>query len=236
MRGLNLPADHLLVGKSFGFTDHFVRKDTALWTTTAVSTGTATVQDLPGGVMNLTPASTNNDAVYLTTASKLFRILNGRPIQFSNRVSFTQAATDKANIFIGLVDAAGAGILVDGNAGPKTNFSGAAFFTQGGSTNWQVIYSDGTTQFKAELSATNTLNKTAAVAASSAFQLLECDIVPKTASLVDVIFKINGSTVYKFIDRPYANSAGAVACLGVKNGSANQQVVSFDDFSIYQAS
>jgi hypothetical protein len=240
MRGLLLPPQHLLLGKSFGFCDPFVSKDTTFWTTTATDTGAAVMTDAAGGVIQLQPSDgtvADNDEVYLQTTSEIFKIAAGKPISFASRVQFAQAATNAANIISGLADAPIANTLVDNGAGPKTSFSGAAFFCVDGGLNWNVIYSDGATQTKAELTATNTLNKTAAVAATAAsvFTLLEIDIVPKTSALVDVIFKINGSTVFKMMDRTYANATEMAAFVGAKNGSANQQVLNVDDVSAWQA-
>jgi hypothetical protein len=85
------------------------------------------------------------------------------------------------------------------------------------------------------LTATNSLNKQANVAGGAAYQLLEIDIVPKTSTLVDVVFKINGSTVYKMLDRTYANATEISGALGVKNGTAAQQTLKGDVFAAHQS-
>jgi hypothetical protein len=132
------------------------------------------------------------------------------------------------------MDAPIANAIVDNGAGPKTSFSGAAFYAYDGSVNWNVIYSDGSTQTKAELTASNSLNKQANVAGSAAYQLLEIEILPKTSTLLDVIFKINGSTVFKMLDRTYANATEMAIAFGAKNGSANQQVLNVDMVACHQ--
>jgi uncharacterized protein YunC (DUF1805 family) len=73
------------------------------------------------------------------------------------------------------------------------------------------------------------------LAASADFQLLEIDIVPKTSTLVDVAFRVNGATVYKMLDRTYANATEISAGLGVKNGTAAQQTLKADFFACHQS-
>lgn len=240
MRGLLLPPSHLFLGKSFGFSDSFVNKDTTFWTTTASDLGAAAMTDAIGGVIAISPSDgtvADNDETYIQSASEIFKIVANRPIAFAAHVQFAQAATNAANIIAGLADAPIANTLQDNGAGPKASFSGAAFYCRDGSVNWHVVYSDGATQTIAELTASNSLNKVAQVGAtaSGVFTLLEIDIIPKTATLCDVIFKINGSTVYKMLDRTYANATEMAAFFGAKNGTAAQQVLNVDDASAYQA-
>ena len=176
----------------------------------------------------------DNDEGYVAT-KEIFKIVNQKPIALAARTQFTQAATNAANMFVGLMNAMTANALRDDGAGPKADFSGAGFFAKDGSTSLFVIYSDGTTQTIAELTATNTINKTAYLAASADFQLLEIDIVPKTSTLVDIAFRVNGSVVYKMLDRTYANATEISAGLGVKNGTAAQQALKADLFVCNQA-
>lgn len=237
MKGLLVPDAALKLPSTFGVVDHFAGLNSAIWTSTLTDSGTAAVGDEVGGVLTLSPSdgtAADNDEAYVAT-KELFKIAAGKPISFEALCQFSQAATNAANVYAGLMDNVGANALQDSGAGPKSSFSGAGFFAKDGSTLWNVIYSDGSTQTIAELSATNSLNKQANTAASAAFQLLEIDIIPKTSSLVDVIFKINGSTVYKMLDRTYANATETSAMLGAKNGTAAQQAVKFDGVACNQA-
>lgn len=222
---------------TFGIIDHFTGLDTTKFSTTISDLGSVAVGDAVGGIVVITPSDASvadNDESYLQS-KEVYKIAAGKPIEFAARVQFTQAATNAANILVGLMDAPTANALQDNGAGPKASFSGAAFYAYDGSVNWNVIYSDGATQTKAELTASNSLNKTANVAGTaSAYQLLEIEIIPKTSTLVDVIFKINGSTVYKMLDRTYANSTEVAIALGAKNGSANQQVLNVDMVACHQ--
>jgi hypothetical protein len=53
--------------------------------------------------------------------------------------------------------------------------------------------------------------------------------------LVDIVFKINGSTVYKMLDRTYANATEISAAIGVKNGTAAQQALKADAVACHQS-
>lgn len=237
MKGLLATDAQLKMARTFGFTDHFDNLSATRWTSTTTDSGTVAVGDEVGGVVTLTPSDAtvaDNDEAYAST-KEIFKIASGKSIAVAALVQFSQAATNAANVFVGLMDAVAANAIVDNGAGPKTSFSGAGFFCKDGNVNWHVIYSDGSTQTIAELTATNSLNKQANVGGSAAYQLLEIDIVPKTSTLVDVVFKINGSTVYKMLDRTYANATEISGALGVKNGSANQQTLKCDAFACHQS-
>ena len=238
MKGLLLPP-HVLVGhESFGIHDHFTHKNTAQWTTTAPDTGTASIIDAAGGVIQLAPSDgtiADNDEVYLLSVNEIFRIAAGKPMAAEALIQFTQAATNAANVGFGFMDAVGANALQDNGAGPKATFSGAVIYCRDGSLNWHCCYSDGATQTIVELTAAASLNKRAMVAGGSAYQLLQIDIVPKTSTLVAVIFRIDGSTVCKMLDRTYANATESMLFAGAKNGTAAQQLVNVDMLSGFQA-
>jgi hypothetical protein len=236
MKGLLLPDAAGKFPRTSGFVDHFDGLNTARWTSVLSDSGTAAVGDEVGGVVTLSPSDgtvADNDEAYINT-KEIFKIAAGKPIELAALVQFTQAATNAANVYVGLMDAVGANALVDNGGGPKTSFSGAGFFCKDGSLNWHVIYSDGSTQTIAELTATNSLNKLANVGGGAAAQLLEISIIPKTSALVDVAFKINGSTVFKMLDRTYANATETSGALGVKNGTAAQQALKSDAFVCHQ--
>ena len=238
-KGLNLPVVVNDIGLYHGFIDHFPNKNTTFWTTTSADAGTAAMTDAAGGVILLTSGDgtpVDNDEVYLLTTNELFLFAAGKPLHHRARVQFAQAATNAANVWVGVMNAVAADALVDNGGGPKANFAGAGFYMKDGSVNWNVAYSDGTTQTLAELTATNSLTKTAQVGAtaSGVFTLLEVDVIPKTSTLCDVIFKINGSTVYKMMDRTYASATEMNYAVGVKAGTGVNQTMSVDAVACFQ--
>ena len=238
-KGLNLPEEAYEMDRVHGFAEHFPNKNTTFWTTTSADAGTAAMSDAAGGVIVLTSGDgtpVDNDECYLLTTNELFLFAAGKPLRLRARVQFAQVATNSANVFVGTMNAVAADALIDNGGGPRANFSGVCFYTRDGSVNWHAGYSDGTTQTLAELTATNSLAKTAAVAATAAsvFTLLEINVIPKTATSMDIIFSINGSIVYKMMDRTYASATEMMVALGVKAGSGANQLLSVDAVSCYQ--
>ena len=237
-KGLNLPQAVFDIQLYHGFVDHFSQYVSGdLWTLTSADSGTAAIGDAAGGIMTITGGdgtAADNDEAYLHTTKEIFLIAAGKPLHFRSLLKYTEVSTNTSNIIAGTMNAISANSLVDNGAGPKTDFSGAAFFKVDGGLNWNVIYSDGTTQTKAELTATNSLTRSAKLGASAAYQLLEIDIIPKTSTLVDVIFSIDGSTVYKMMDRTYASATEMMAGMGAKNGTTSNASVLVDAAACYQ--
>lgn len=222
----------LEAGLVFSVLDHFTFANTAAWTTTATDLGTAAVSDARRGILTLTASDgtvADNDEIYYFSKQEVFLIAAGEPISFKALVQFTEANTNAANIFVGFMNGVAADALVDNGGGPKANFSGAGFYKIDGELSWRVIYSDGTTRSVELLDASNKFTKNVNyVAGGSAYQLLEIDIVPKTSTLVDIMFKINGITVCKMTGKTFANATEMAAMFGVKNGSAHNQTLNVD--------
>lgn len=231
MKALNALDSLLKLALVHSIQDDFGWKDTVKWTSTATDSGTSLATDAAGGVMALVPSDgsvADNDEIYVQSSKETFKIADGKPISIGGYIQFTEANTDDANVFVGILDAPIADTLVDNGAGMKTSFSGAAFYKVDGGTRWQVIYSDGATQTIADLTATNTLNKVAQSAGGASYQLLEIDILPKTSTKVDIVFKIDGKVVYKMIDKTYASATEMAVAVGAKNGGANNESIKVD--------
>ena len=230
MRAIDLPDDILRATQQFGFMDDFLFEDTAQWTTTATDSGTSAIADAAGGIMVLAASDgtpVDNDEIYFSTIEQV-RIAANKPFIIGASIQFTEAATNAANVLFGCMNAVAANALQDNGLGPAANFSGAAFFKVDGSRNWRVIYSDGTTQTIAELTEVNSLRKQAELSGVAVYQHLSIDVIPKTSTLVDVIFKIDGSTVFKMLDRTFASATEASVVLGLKAGTAAAQTMNSD--------
>jgi hypothetical protein len=216
----------------FALLDHFLFANTAQWTTTATDLGSAAVGDARRGIMTLTASDgtvADNDEIYYFSSKEVFLIAAGEPIGLKTSIQFAEANTNAANIFVGFMNAPAADSLVDNGGGPRANFSGAGFYKIDGELNWRVIYSDGTTRTVEVLDATHKLLKgQARVAGGASYQTLEIVITPKTATLCDVIFDIDGVVVSKMTDRTFANATEMTMVYGVKNGSAHNQTLNID--------
>ena len=109
----------------FTIQDDFLRDvDSADWVTTLTDSGTASVGDAVGGVIALVPSDgtvADNDEAYIESANEVFKFAADKPLLFEARVQFTEAATNAANILVGLLDAVGANSLVDNGGGPPSS-------------------------------------------------------------------------------------------------------------------
>ena len=113
--------------------------------------------------------ATDNNEVMLRSTNESFLMADNRPIFGSVKIQFTEANTDDANVFVGFIDAAGANLLVDNGAGPKTTASGFGIFKVDGGTVWKCFSSKSTTQ---------TITASTTTAGGSAYQVLEVEFQP----------------------------------------------------------
>lgn len=214
----------------FDHCDHFIFLDTALWTVTASDLGGAAVGDAAGGILVVscsdgTPA--DNDETYVAT-KEIFKIGAGKAMHGRVALQFTEAATNAANVLVGFMDAMIANSLQDNGLGPKASFSGAAFYKVDGGRNWWVVYSDGATQEKVELTAAASLSRSAQQSGGAAYQTLEVVITPKNTTQCDVEFLIDGRCVYKMLDKTFANATEMSFGFGAKAGTAAAQTINVD--------
>lgn len=227
-KALHIPDDLLVRQQTVTFHDDFTADlDTNIWTTTASDSGTATVGDVSNGTLVLAPSDgtvADNDEIYVSLANEVFLFAANKPGYVAARIQFTEANTDDANVIFGVADAPIADTLVDNGAGPKASYSGAVFFKVDGSTVWQCENSISTTQ---------KTTTTTTTAGGSSFQLLEIEWRPKTSTLMDVIFKVDGVEVAKHVDQTYTSATEMKVFVGAKNGAGNNEsiVVDFIQFA-----
>lgn len=222
---------------AFGFVDHFIFEDTAMWTTVATDSGTTAVGDAVGGVISLAPSDVtvaDNDEVYLHSSSEVFIFANDKPIDFEVLINFTEANTDDANVFVGLADDVAADLIVDDGAGMKTSGSMVGFYKVDGGTNWNIIFSEGSNQQTAELTAVNSLTKTAVTSGGGVDQKLACQVRFLAGSRLEVIYKVDDKAVYKLTDLTYAGATEMAFCVGAKNGDTNNESIGVNYAACYQ--
>jgi hypothetical protein len=229
-KGLNLDDRLEQAILTHSICDDFYSEDTNTWTTTTGDGGTSTVGDSAGGVVALTPSDgtpLDNDEIYFLT-KEVYLFAAGKPIKMTSRVQYAEAATNAANVYVGLASGVAANFLVDNGAGPATSFSGCGFFKVDGGTRWNVMFSLGSTQNKVELTAGNSLNGVAQVAGGASYQKLEVEVVPTTSALCDVFFRIDDSVVYVMKDQTFTSATEMSAVYALKNGSATPETLNVD--------
>lgn len=217
----------------FTIQDDFLRDvDAADWVTTLTDSGTASVGDAVGGVIALVPSDgtvADNDEAYIESANEVFKFAADKPLLFEARVQYAEAATNAANVLVGLLDAVGANSLVDNGGGPPSSYSGAVFFKVDGGTRWQVETSNGTTQTTDDLSSTNVnnLSKKTQTAGGASYQTLRIEFMPYSSTNAYVSFFIDGVQVAQH-DYVFTSATEMQIGIGVKNGGANNETLNVD--------
>lgn len=233
-----LPWEVLNAHRVHGIFDDFDRDvDAAEWVSTLTDSGTASVGDAAKGILALVASDgtvADNDEAYIESPNETFLFAAGKAIAFGALVQFTEANTDDANVFVGLLDAVGANTLVDDGAGPKTTASGVGFFKVDGGTTWNIFASLSTTQTKVNLTAANSLDKLAKTAGGASYQRLEIVVIPKNTTQQDVEWYIDGVLVYKLTDMVFTSATEMQIGAGVKNGGANNETLNIDYIYAYQ--
>lgn len=211
--------------------DHFLSYTSGqLWTTTASDSGAATVETThPGGVLLIHPSDgtvADNDETYVATTNAIFTIAAGQPFFAEFMVLFAEAATDDANLIIGFSSTAAANTLQDNGAGPPADYTGYVFFKTDGDTLWQCEVSNGTTQSTKRLTAdTRLVGEADITAGSTLWQRLRVEVNPKSATLADITFAIDGKAVATFKDHVYTSALAVKVIMGCKNGGGTEDLL-----------
>lgn len=226
MNGLNLSDRYRLADRQQEFLEDFHGITPQGYTITAAS-GTL-AQGTTGTELSITTQAADNAIGYVLGTAKHAILAANKPLTFKARFKFAEAATNAANIWLGFTSSAAAAVMGDNGAGPAASYSGFGIYKKDGGLNWWAHCSNAAVQQNVELLAASSLNKVAQVAGSSSFQTVEIDVIPKTATLCDVVFIINGSTVYKMLDVVYTSIAAMAPCALVKAGSGTAEVLLLD--------
>lgn len=232
---LLIPPGVTALRKTHGFFDDFLDFNTGdAWTSLVVDAGTsAAASDAAGGVVVLTTAGTDNNEVAVKRTKETFLTAAGKPITFYARAQYAEANTDDANVLIGILDAIAANAMVDDGAGPKSSFSGAAFYKVDGGTRWQCISSQGSTRTTTDLTAALSYDKVAKTAGGSSYQEFQIDIRPIDGTRAEVDFYIDGVLVAQH-DLTYTSATEMMAGAYIKAGGANSEVLNVDYIGAWQ--
>ncbi len=128
------------------FDDFFTFDDGDDWVDTVSDAGTIDTTDAAGGVLSIASGGTNNNESYVSSDAEIFKFQTDKRLFFEARVKLTEAATDDANIIVGLSDTVAADSLLDDGGGPMASYDGAVFFKVDGGTVWQAETSNAGTQ------------------------------------------------------------------------------------------
>ena len=167
------------------------------WTSLVVDGGTsAAVSDARGGILTLTTGATDNNEVMVRSTTELFLPTAGRPAFCRARINLTQANTDDANFFFGFASAAGANLLVDDGADPRTSGSIFGIYCSDGDTVLHAYTRNGSTSTDTATTVSNT-------DASGVYREWELHICEFSTTHCVVVFLVDGYELRD--DTTYAN-------------------------------
>lgn len=211
----------------FGFDEDFLSFSNGdLFTDTSADTGASCAsQDAAGGKVLLTTGATLNNEAYLHTTKEIFKFAEGKTIIAEWDFQYTEAATNKANVIMGLVDAVGANTLVDDGVGPKSSYSGAVFFKVADATVWNTEVS---------ISNTQGTDATAVTAGGATAQVFRIEVSTTSATSATALFYIDGTLVNTEVFT-YTGATEMMFVVGMKaGGNGTSETGLIDRARVYQ--
>ena len=167
------------------------------WTSLVVDGGTSVaVSDARGGILTLTTGATDNNEAMVRSTTEIFLPTAGRPLFCRARINLTQANTDDANFFFGFASAAGANLLVDDGADPRTSGSIFGIYCSDGDTVLHAYTRNGSTS-------TDTASTVSNTDTSGTYREWEMHICEFSTTQCVVTFLVDG--YYLRDDTTYAN-------------------------------
>lgn len=240
--------DELLLRREHGlFDDFYWYISPHMWTSFVADSGSgvalASTTTNTGGVLSLTPGTTDNNECAVSTTNKPFLFLNERPLLFEAAIQYAEANTSAMNAFVGFSSVLGtANMLLDDGAGPAASFSGAGIFKVDGGTVWKFVTSLGTTQ---------TITTSQHTAGGSAYQTLRVEVrqgssgasgleaipwlgtgTPSGATTWQQMLDANNKPIKHAIT--YTSAVNMQAGVYVKEGSTSAETMLVDYIGAYQ--
>jgi hypothetical protein len=235
MKLLDLPQG-IKERRLFGLFDDFLWYISPhLWTSFNTGTGGASVapgSSAFGGTAVLTTGATANNEAAIATTGSPFGPGDDRPLLFEALVQYTEAATNKANVFAGFSDSVGAtGQMQPNNAGPKASFNGFGIYKVGNTSVWGCVTSKGSTQ---------TITASQTTAGGAAQQTLRVEAQAIDGANFEISFFVNGQQLLDVNNRPikhivnYSAFPQLQAGVYVAAGAAASEVLNVDYVAAYQ--
>jgi hypothetical protein len=143
-----------LLAQASYFVDDFNQNQNITYTETDDGgTGAAAISTtLAWGIMSVATSADDNDGHYLTTPQPVADLSAGLSFYYEARLKLTEANTDDANWWCGLIiNADIAGMIGDNGAGPAADYDGCGFFKVDGGTTINFEQSDATVQQTQEM-------------------------------------------------------------------------------------
>ena len=194
-------------------------------TIVASNLGTATIADGVKGIVALSPGAADNDEIYMAAVNETHKFAAGAVFVGEALLTFTEAATNDANVIFGFTNAVAANTLVDDGAGPRVTGDYVAMWKVDGGTQWYAgVQSNGT-----QLPTNDTLVEPKVTAGGGTYERLKIKVVCESSTKAWAEFWRNGANV-ETIHFDYASATEMQLFCGVKNGGSNAETLSVDLF------
>lgn len=198
----------------------------ALWKGTQTDTGTFTILDTAGGILQLEASDgsiADNDESYAGTQNKPFLFAANKPLFFEAKVALKAADTDNANVIVGLCSAgSAANDLLDDGGGPPASYSGIVVYKIDSGAAWAAEASIAGTQIAIAL--------TAPGAPGVTYQRVGIEFIPTSATVATVNIYIDGVLVGTTAAFTYTSAVAMSALVGVKNGGSTVNTTLYVDY------
>lgn len=238
----------LMDGTRFGIYDDFCEgADSLRWSFVAPDVGSWSVSTGANGYASLFPSDgtvADNDEFYLNSAG-IFLLKAKRPLYAAVRLQFVDAIALSANVIFGFTDSGGENALIDNGGGPRQAGSGCCLYKLDGGAQWRAQTRDAFDfQDAVSLEPAGSLTRTETVDGvitnTTPWEFLEI-LIDDPAPPYQVRDRVMVAT-FRVNGRPLTDGAGApvrhelsilnvtewILYVGIKNGSANAELLSVD--------
>lgn len=216
------------------FFEDFHQYDTTNTWVLTTNTGPTAALVVTGDTAVAVSTSAADNKEGLLATKMLWDITSGRPSLFEARAKCPEAATSAANYFIGHCSVGQtSAVLVNDGGGLVASFSGFGFYKVDGGTYWKFASSVAATRY-----GDNTSRSAAGQTGYVSFRV-ECRPISSTECEIAPLIDLNGGNNYSQLKDytsgllikhilTYTSYAPAYLTLGVKSGSASQEVMTVD--------
>jgi hypothetical protein len=198
------------------------------YTNTLTASGTSAVGNGEDGRLVLTTNAADNAENFIGLRNLTIAAGINKPVVCWGRFQYAEAATNAANVAVGLTSTVATGLLANDGAGLKTTGSHFAIYKIDGGTTWIVETRNGTAFTR------STTNVTAGSANMQTFEVIVSEN-PQVNTQMIAVYKVNGqilndsSTGLPISHRIVHASLGALTpFVAVKSGSTTAEVLTVD--------
>jgi len=186
------------------------------------SGATVSIADGVKGVLAISPGAADNDEIYVLGDTELYKLAAGKGFIAEACLTWTEAATDDANVCFGFANAVAADTIVNDGGGPKATGDYLCFWKIDGGTYWYCgVQSNGT-----PLPTADTLTAVACGGAGT-YQTFRIEVNCLTSTSARADFWIDDVNVLTQ-EFAYASATEMQVFAGLKNGSANRETLYID--------